>query len=528
VQLRLLAMVGGVFLIVMAMVRVRDPQFWVLVGFEQRPIAGGTPLTDAEIATDSPDTQLPAAPPPESELAIIGKSAKPAAAASKVATDPAEPPGRWGVADSDAAAELAAASQDAWRAVLGELTGDEQLLLYAALDARLAGQRLPPADRDAWNQWLAKAQEHWTAYCVSALDSLASLTDDEQLAWRKRLDFLNQRWPRHWRPLLETWVAQTSPADPASTAPSSTAPASTDPASTKPAVAEPNADIFAAAAADGQTVPPPAQSPPAAPPPATANATANTTANAPPPATANATATATAEPSATPVGDSQLVTRLRQFLDDVTTASIRDNTVSRAAEKAVWFRWLTRLRDTAPDVLQRESLGPTGYLPLFKQPRDYRGKVVTVRGVIHLAYRVAAPKNRVGISHYYLCWLRPAGGPNSPIVVYSLELPPGFPPVKDKFEEGGMTQMHEEVEFTGLFFKRWAYQTARDIQVAPLVLAKAPRWQPPVVAEAPGPSWATLGAVLAVASATGIGIVLIALRRDPVRPWRKTMQRRQE
>ena len=215
-------------------------------------------------------------------------------------------------------------------------------------------------------------------------------------------------------------------------------------------------------------------------------------------------------------------------MDDVTAASIRDNTVSRAAEKAVWFRWLQRLRDTPPEKLLTESLGPTGYLPLFKQPRDYRGKVVTVRGVVHLAYRVAAPKNRVGISHYYLCWLRPAGGPNSPIVVYSLDLPPGVPPVKDQFEDGGMTQLHEEVEFTGLFFKRWAYQTAQDIQVAPVVLAKSPRWQAPVVVAETGPSWATLLAILAVAGATGIGIALIAFRRDPVMPWRRTMRRREE
>lgn len=488
VQLRLLAMVGAIFLIVMAIVRVRDPQFWVLLGFEQRPIAGGTPLTEAEIANDSPDTHLPAAPAPDSELAIIGQPAKPAASVAKATTDPAEPPGRWGVADADAPPELAAASQDAWRSLLGELTGDEQLLFYAALDARSAGGQLPSSDRDAWNQWLDKAQEQWKIYCLSALDSLATLTDDEQSLWRKRLDYLNQRWPRHWRPLLNAWVAE-EPSAPDSASSSPTAPASAPPAAADSA----NGDQLATA------------SPTATPAPA-----------------------ATPTPAAVPVGDPQLVRRLRQFLDEVTFAAIRDNTVSRAAEKAVWFRWLARLRDTAPEVLRSESVGPTGYLPLFKQPRDYRGKVVTVRGVIHLAYRVAAPKNRVGISHYFLCWLRPAGGPNSPIVVYSLELPPGFPPVKDKFEEGGMTPLHEEVEFTGLFFKRWAYQTARDIQVAPLVLAKVPRWQAPVVAADPGPSWATIAAALAVAGATGIGLVLIALRRDPALPWRKNMKRREE
>ena len=527
VQLRLLAMVGAVFLLVMTLVRVRDPQFWVLLGFEQRPIAGGTPLTEAEIADDSPDTQLPVSPAPDGDLAIIGQSSKPSSNAGKVAADPAEPPGRWGVADSDSPTELAAASQDAWRSLLAELNGDQQLLLYAALDARSAGARLPATDRAAWNELLGKAAEHWTAYCVSAFDSLGNLTDEEQLIWRQRLDYLNQRWPRHWRPLLETWIAAESDSEASGESPAAAAGESLPPSRSISATATPAATATKTAPAATATTPTPAAT---ATTPTPAEPAAATTAPATPttPAATTTATTATAEEAEEAVGDPQLVGRLRQYLDDVAVASIRDNTVSRAAEKAVWFRWFQRLRDTSPEKLRTESLGPTGYLPLFKQPRDYRGKVVTVRGVVHLAYRVAAPKNRVGISHYYLCWLRPAGGPNSPIVIYSLELPPGFPPVKDKFEEGGMTQLHEEVEFTGLFFKRWAYQTARDIQVAPVVLAKAPRWQAPVVASDPGPSWATLGAVLAVAAATGIGIVLIAVRRDPAMPWRKTMKRRDE
>lgn len=517
VQLRLLAMVGAVFLVAMVFVRVRDPQFWVLLGFEERPIAGGVPLTEAEIANDAPDTQLPAEPVSESDLAVIGKTSKPSAAVGKVAADPAEPPGRWGVAESDAPAELAAASRDAWRSLLGELYGDEQLLLYEALDSRLAGGRLPAAERDAWNKWLDKAQEHWTAYCVSALDSLANLTDDEQLQWRKRLDYLNQRWPRHWRPLLETWIEPESAAALDRESPQTTETAKAETAKTgKKTTGNENTETAHESPANDK----PANDKPAIEKPAN-----DKPANGKP---ANARADRAGVATSGPAGDPQLVTQLLRFLDEVTLASIRDNTVSRAAEKAVWFRWLKRLRDTPPEQLRSESLGPTGYLPLFKQPRDYRGKVVTVRGVIHLAYRVAAPKNRVGISHYYLCWLRPAGGPNSPIVVYSLELPPGFPAVKDKFEEGGMTQMNEEVEFTGLSFKRWAYQTARDIQVAPVVLAKAPRWQPPTVVVDNGPSWATLGAILAVAAATGIGIALIAVRRDPAMPWRKNMKRRDE
>jgi hypothetical protein len=114
--------------------------------------------------------------------------------------------------------------------------------------------------------------------------------------------------------------------------------------------------------------------------------------------------------------------------------------------------------------------------------------------------------------------VRPAGGPNSPIVVYSLDLPQGFPPIKDKYADGELTTLNEEVEFTGYFFKRWAYPTEHDIQVAPLLLARAPRWQAPVVSSVDEPSWPTLLGLVAISAVLGIGIALVALKR--VEPWR--------
>lgn len=427
VQLRLLMLVGALLLVAMFVSRVGDPKFWSLLGFEDRPIAGGAPLTDAEIAHQSVDTQLPDVPPGENDLGVFGDSRRAAAPAALTIPDPTEPPGRWGVADTEAPAELVAASRDAWRQLFSTLDGDQQLLFYEALDARRGGRRLPASDAEVWTKLLVKLGLEWKAYAVGALESLTTLPEDEQTLWRKRLASLHSRWPEYWNPLLSAWVGE-GPA---------------------------------------------------------------------------------------PREDPALLDRLQQHLDDVVAGTIRDNTMARAAEKAAWFRWLVRLRDTPPDDLRAQSLGPTGYLPLFKQARDYRGKVVTVRGVVHLAYHVAAPPNRTGISGYYLFWLRPAGGPNSPIVVYSLETPPGFPPIKDKYVDGEMTTLNEEVEFTGYFFKRWAYQTAQDIQVAPLVLARGPRWQPSAVVEANGPGWLTVVLIVFVSAFLGIGIALIALRRDP-------------
>ena len=65
-------------------------------------------------------------------------------------------------------------------------------------------------------------------------------------------------------------------------------------------------------------------------------------------------------------------------------------------------------------------MGRVAYLQLYKQSADYRGKMVTVKGTVRLAYRVAAPANYLGVKEYCVYWLYPAGGPDSPLIVYAL------------------------------------------------------------------------------------------------------------
>jgi hypothetical protein len=73
--------------------------------------------------------------------------------------------------------------------------------------------------------------------------------------------------------------------------------------------------------------------------------------------------------------------------------------------------------------------------------------------------------------------MRPFGGPDRPIVVYALELPAGFPEVKQRGQGGRGAKLDEDVAFTGFFFKRWAYQATDGINTAPLILAKSPSWR---------------------------------------------------
>lgn len=177
--------------------------------------------------------------------------------------------------------------------------------------------------------------------------------------------------------------------------------------------------------------------------------------------------------------------KLQATLDELALAAVRDDMVWRAEEQTAWFRCFEKLLTLSDRELNRRSLGHVGFVQLFRQTHEYRGQLVTVSGTAELAYRVAAPKNDLGIDRYYVFWLRPGDGSDSPIVAYALELPDGFPHVGTDHSD-----LREELTLTGYFFKRWAYGARDGVRTAPLVLAKRPTWQPapaPLSAKRPSP-----------------------------------------
>lgn len=162
--------------------------------------------------------------------------------------------------------------------------------------------------------------------------------------------------------------------------------------------------------------------------------------------------------------------RLFSGINGAELEPIRDDTVFRSAESDTWFRWCEIVRDS--DALKSsDDVQSVTFLQLFRQPDEYRGRAVRVSGIVRRAHQVPARSNEKGIEGYHRCWLFPANGANNPIVVYSLRMPDGFPT--------GM-ELHEEASFTGVFFKRWAYQAQGGIMTAPLVLSADADWSPVV------------------------------------------------
>jgi hypothetical protein len=163
----------------------------------------------------------------------------------------------------------------------------------------------------------------------------------------------------------------------------------------------------------------------------------------------------------------------REYLD-----TVQDDTVFRAAESNAWFHLLDLLSKTEESALASASVGHVDYLQLDEQPESYRGRLVTLEGVVRAAKQVAAPENEYDIKQYYQLWLQPDRGDENLIVVYALELPQGFPLGEKLDQPGGVT---------GFFFKRWAYTSRGGIATAPLVLAKTIAWEPTPVAGTTAP-----------------------------------------
>lgn len=204
----------------------------------------------------------------------------------------------------------------------------------------------------------------------------------------------------------------------------------------------------------------------------------------------------------------EALANLQATLDDLALAAIRDDMVWRPEEQTAWFRSFEKLLALNAREASQQSAGTVSFVQLFRQSNEYRGRLVTVGGTAELAYQVRAPKNDLGIEHYFVFWLRPGDGSDSPIVAYALELPFGFPDVGSDH-----TNLREEMTFTGYFFKRWAYGAHDGIRTAPLVLAKQPTWEPtPPIFTTELPSWQTVLIALSLVALLAFKIARWAYR----------------
>ncbi|HZL87166.1 MAG TPA: hypothetical protein VFB96_02210 [Pirellulaceae bacterium] len=167
-----------------------------------------------------------------------------------------------------------------------------------------------------------------------------------------------------------------------------------------------------------------------------------------------------------------------ESLSELNLGRVRDDSpFLRPDENQLWHHLFWQLGRTDEKSLAAKSQGQVAYAQLYRQPARYRGQIVTVRGSVRRAYRVQASRNHLGIDEYYVFWMHPFESADTPLVVYALELPSGFPALKER-DRDGMTALHEEVAFHGYLFKRGAYPGQSGTYNAPLLLARVGQWKP--------------------------------------------------
>ena len=150
--------------------------------------------------------------------------------------------------------------------------------------------------------------------------------------------------------------------------------------------------------------------------------------------------------------------------------------------------------------IEKYSFGHTTYVQLRAQPKVFRGVIVTLRGNAMQCLEIPTPDLPGNRKSVYRIALSPDSSPNEPVVLNVLDLPKDFPL--------GEEIKPQRIEFSGFFFKRWAYPSQTDVRSAPLLIGKTIRWAPPV--ETPQkddlPIWTVLLIGLFVAIVLFIGM----------------------
>jgi hypothetical protein len=181
-------------------------------------------------------------------------------------------------------------------------------------------------------------------------------------------------------------------------------------------------------------------------------------------------------------------------------ASVRDNTYFRNEEKAAWFHLFGILQRSTADDLDRAAV-PVGYVQLFRQSKEFRGRLVRIDGTVRRAERMAVPVNDIGLTEYWQLWIRLDDGSNSPVVAYTIDMPAGFPAGEN---------LHEPVSLTAFGYKRWPYAAQKETLLAPVVLAKTARWTPtldPAAREVAAPR--AIGRLVIVGCISGIALAVL-------------------
>lgn len=168
---------------------------------------------------------------------------------------------------------------------------------------------------------------------------------------------------------------------------------------------------------------------------------------------------------------------------------VKDDTVNLLyEERDVYFRMLqlaeetplSRQEEFAADFREERRLANTRYakrkpsefqpfVDLFQNPDEYRGRPVSLHGVLRKLTKFDPGKNSLGIDEAYEGWLYTDDAQSNPTVIVFTSKP-------QKLSVGG--DLTEEIRVTGYFLKMYGYEAQDVTRKAPLLLAGEVEWRP--------------------------------------------------
>ncbi|MBM4076413.1 MAG: hypothetical protein FJ267_12330, partial [Planctomycetes bacterium] len=125
-------------------------------------------------------------------------------------------------------------------------------------------------------------------------------------------------------------------------------------------------------------------------------------------------------------------------------------------------------RSEFPSYARRKPSEFPTFVDLFQFPEEYRGRPVTLHGVLRKLTKFNPGKNSYGIQEAYEGWIYTGDSQSHPTAVVFLNKP------YDLSVGGDLT---EEVRVTGYFFKMYGYDANDVPRKAPLILAGEIEWR---------------------------------------------------
>lgn len=145
----------------------------------------------------------------------------------------------------------------------------------------------------------------------------------------------------------------------------------------------------------------------------------------------------------------------------------QETPLSRQEEFAADFREQRRLAN--PRYASRKPADFQPFVDLFQNPNEYRGRPVSLHGVLRKLTKFDPGKNTLGISEAYEGWLYTDDAQSNPTVLVFTSKP-------QRLQVGG--DLTEEIRVTGYFLKMYGYEAQDVTRKAPLILAGEVEWRP--------------------------------------------------